>query len=84
MFAPAIGITEDPVTGNANGPLGAYLVHHKILNASNGTITFKGKQGEAIGRSGIVTVTVQVKDGKPSKIQVGGYATVAFKTEIDI
>ena len=27
MFAPAIGIAEDPVTGNANGPLGAYLVH---------------------------------------------------------
>ena len=26
MFAPAIGIDEDPVTGNANGPLGAYLV----------------------------------------------------------
>ena len=27
MFAPAIGINEDPVTGNANGPAGAYLVH---------------------------------------------------------
>ena len=27
MFAPAIGIREDPVTGNANGPLGIYLVH---------------------------------------------------------
>ena len=31
MFAPAIGIAEDPVTGNANGPLGAYLVHFNIL-----------------------------------------------------
>jgi hypothetical protein len=29
-------------------------------------------------------VTVEVKDGKPSKVQVGGYATVVFKTEIDI
>jgi PhzF family phenazine biosynthesis protein len=84
MFAPAIGIPEDPVTGNANGPLGAYLVHHKILEASGGLVTFKGKQGEAIGRPGIVTVTVEVKDGKPSKVQVGGYAVVAFKTEIDI
>ncbi len=84
MFAPAIGIPEDPVTGNANGPLGAYLVHHNILEPSNGSVTFKGKQGEAIGRPGIVTVTVEVKDGKPSKVQVGGYATVAFKTEIDI
>ena len=84
MFAPAIGIPEDPVTGNANGPLGAYLVHHGILKASNGSVTFRGKQGEAIGRDGIVTVTVEAKDGKPSKVQVGGYATITFKTEISI
>jgi len=84
MFAPAIGIPEDPVTGNANGPLGAYLVHHGILEASGEPVTFKGKQGEAIGRDGIVTVTVKVEDGKPSKVQVGGYATIAFKTEITI
>ncbi|MBN2591811.1 MAG: PhzF family isomerase [Sedimentisphaerales bacterium] len=84
MFAPAIGIPEDPVTGNANGPLGGYLVHHGILKASDEAVTFKGKQGEAIGRDGIVTVTVQVKDGKPSKVQVGGYAKIAFKTEITI
>lgn len=31
MFAPAIGIDEDPVTGNGNGPLGAYLVHNKLF-----------------------------------------------------
>ena len=84
MFAPAIGIPEDPVTGNANGPLGAYLVCHKILEASDGSVTFKGKQGEAIGRPGIVTVNVEVKDGKPFKVQVGGNAVVAFKTEIEI
>ena len=84
MFAPAIGILEDPVTGNANGPLGGYLVHHGILTASEGAVTFKGKQGEAIGRDGIATVTVGVKDGKPFKVQVGGYATIAFKTEITI
>ncbi len=84
MFAPAIGIPEDPVTGNANGPLGAYLVHHNILEAQEGRVEFKAKQGEAIGRPGIVAVAVEVKNGEPSKVQVGGYATVAFKTETDI
>lgn len=84
MFAPAIGIPEDPVTGNANGPLGAYLVHHKILDAPDGSVTFKGKQGEAIGRPGIVEVTVEVKDGRPFKVQVCGNATIAFKTEMEI
>jgi PhzF family phenazine biosynthesis protein len=31
MFAPAIGIAEDPVTGNAAGPLGAYLLHNRLV-----------------------------------------------------
>ncbi|HPJ93395.1 MAG TPA: PhzF family isomerase [Deltaproteobacteria bacterium] len=84
MFAPAIGIPEDPVTGNANGPLGAYLVHHHILEAPGGSITFRAKQGEALGRPGIVTVTVEVEDGKPCKVQVGGDATIAFRTEMEL
>lgn len=84
MFAPIIGIPEDPVTGNANGPLGAYLVHHNILDAPEGSVTFKGKQGEAIKRLGVVTVTVEVEDGQPVKVRVGGDAVIAFKTEIKI
>jgi PhzF family phenazine biosynthesis protein len=84
MFAPAIGIPEDPVTGNANGPLGGYLVHHKLLKASSGSVSFISMQGEAIRRPGIIEVTVEVKDGLPSKIQISGDATIAFKTEIEI
>lgn len=84
MFAPAIGIPEDPVTGNANGPLGGYLVHHKFLDASNGTISFLSKQGEAMQRPGIVEVTIEVKNGTPSKVQVSGDAIIAFKTEITV
>lgn len=82
MFAPAIGINEDPVTGNANGPLGAYLVKNRLLPASKGTVTFNGKQGEAIGRPGIVTVTVETRDDTPVKVQVAGEAVVAFQTEM--
>jgi trans-2,3-dihydro-3-hydroxyanthranilate isomerase len=32
MFAPEFGITEDPATGIASGPLGAYLVHHGLVD----------------------------------------------------
>lgn len=84
MFAPAIGINEDPVTGNGNGPLGGYLVHHNLLKPSNGSVTFNGKQGEAIQRPGVVTVTVEATNGKPSKIQVGGNAVIAFETGMEI
>ncbi len=84
MFAPAIGIPEDPVTGNANGPLGAYLGHHNFFGRNDGSILFKGKQGEAIGRPGIVTVRVEIDKGRPISVQVRGDAVIAFRTEMTI
>jgi len=84
MFAPAVGISEDPVTGNANGPLGAYLVKHQLVRPRNGVFRFRAKQGEAIGREGIVEVEVAVQDGNPLQVRVGGRAVVAFKTELEI
>lgn len=31
MFAPAVGVIEDPATGSAAGPLAAYLEQHQLL-----------------------------------------------------
>jgi PhzF family phenazine biosynthesis protein len=84
MFAPAVGINEDPVTGNANGPLGGYLIQNKILEYNNNFFEFTGKQGEKMGRPGLIKVRVKMEDGKPSLIQIKGEATVVFKTEIEI
>jgi PhzF family phenazine biosynthesis protein len=84
MFAPAIGIPEDPVTGNANGPLGAYLVELRLVSAVDGTFSFKAQQGEAIARLGTVEVTVDVKEDRPEKVRVGGRAVVVFKTELEL
>ncbi|WP_407312443.1 PhzF family isomerase [Desulfosporosinus sp. SB140] len=84
MFAPAIGINEDPVTGNANGPLGAYLVEHGLVEQNGSIYSFKAEQGYAIGRSGIVEVTVKLNNGKPVQVKVGGKAVIVFKTEIRI
>jgi len=83
MFAPAIGIPEDPVTGNANGPLGAYLIHHKLVPHDKDLFSFKSKQGEAIRRAGIVEVIVEIEKGVPTKVKVAGEAVIVFKTEIE-
>ena len=32
MFAPSAGVPEDPATGSAAGPLGAYLLKNQLLN----------------------------------------------------
>ena len=84
MFAPAIGIAKDPVTGNANGPLGAYLVEHQLVQHDGVTFNFKGEQGSAIGRSGIVEVQVDIAGGSPIQVKIGGQAVIVFQTEINL
>lgn len=83
MFAPGIGINEDPVTGNANGPLGGYLVQNKIVEFSN-VLEFNGRQGEKIDRLGVIKVKVAIEDNKPALIQIKGDAVVVFRAEITI
>lgn len=78
MFAPAIGITEDPVTGNANGPLGAYLVRHALMPHDGRVLRFQGRQGRALRRDGIVHVEVAVTNGEPMAVSIAGEACILF------
>lgn len=84
MFAPAIGIREDPVTGNANGPLGAYLTRYGIIEGRSEGYAFRIKQGEAIDRKGYVDVYVYSDETGPRLVKIGGRACIAFKTELEI
>lgn len=86
MFAPAIGIPEDPVTGNGNGPLGAYLVHHRLAEPIDGRLSFTGLQGRAMGRPGRVRVTVDVDEesGAPVRVRIGGHAVIVFRAELEV
>ena len=82
MFAPAIGINEDPVTGNANGPIGAYLVHYGIATHNGSQFTFEAIQGEAIGRAGTMEVQVKIENDQPIEVKIVGNAVIAFSTEL--
>ncbi|AKN31349.1 hypothetical protein Ccar_10995 [Clostridium carboxidivorans P7] len=84
MFAPAIGINEDPVTGNANGPLGAYLIHHNLVHHNNSSFKFKALQGEAIKRAGVIEVEVRIENMEPIEVKVSGNAVIAFKSELSL
>jgi len=44
MFAPALGISEDPATGGASGPLGCYLARHRALQVALASRSQKGAQ----------------------------------------
>ncbi|MFI9209074.1 PhzF family phenazine biosynthesis isomerase [Streptomyces sp. NPDC053253] len=82
MFAPAIGIPEDPVTGNGHGPLGAYLVRHGLAPAPGGRLAFTGRQGVAMGRPGDVHVRVDTRLDGALTATVTGDAVTAFRARL--
>ena len=84
MFGPANGVAEDPVTGIANGPMGAYLIHYGLIPAQGEQVSFTAIQGEAIRRAGTVEVRVALEDGQPGEIQIVGNAVVAFQATLEL
>ena len=76
MFAPEMGITEDPATGIASGPLGCYLVRHKIVRPekADGMISL---QGVKMGRPSHVHISIGVKNGDIASVRVGGESVLA-------
>src|SRR5205809_7702013 len=54
MFAPAFGVAEDPATGAASGPLGAYLIEYGAVHADAGrahVVSAKARRWEGRARS---------------------------------
>jgi trans-2,3-dihydro-3-hydroxyanthranilate isomerase len=58
MFAPDVGVLEDPATGSAAGPLGAYLEKNNILKNHEFGESIVIEQGYEIRRPSRLTVTV--------------------------
>jgi PhzF family phenazine biosynthesis protein len=86
MFCPAIGISEDPVSGNAHGMLGAWLWQCGLLPQQHATEVpaFIGAQGHHLGRSGRVAVALAVEDGKLSCVSIGGDAVLVLQSTLNL
>lgn len=82
FFAPTLGINEDPVTGSANGPLGALLFELGQVQANHDAVTLIGEQGDAIGRKGRVTIRLGVQGSLVTSVQIGGRAVTVFSGEL--
>ena len=84
MFCPALGISEDPVSGNAHGLLGVYLAHHGFLPRNEQRVSFSGVQGHQLHRPGRVNVELEIKEGAIEAVWIIGQAISIFETEIEI
>jgi trans-2,3-dihydro-3-hydroxyanthranilate isomerase len=78
MFSPAYGVTEDPATGSAAGPLALHLARH-------GRIAFGDEiaieQGAEIGRPSMLYARVEGGDDTVERVEVGGSAVVVARGE---
>jgi trans-2,3-dihydro-3-hydroxyanthranilate isomerase len=72
VFAPLLGVPEDPATGSANGALGAYLVHHRAIPVTEPTTYIVSEQGAEIHRPGTLYIEVDSAGEEVSAVRVGG------------
>ena len=89
MFCPALGIPEDPVSGNAHALLGVHLMHHGLIEltqvSSSGAdiVEFTGAQGHHIGRPGRVTVALNLQRGQLESVTIVGEAVIVFSATLE-
>ncbi|MFD1735532.1 PhzF family phenazine biosynthesis protein [Bacillus salitolerans] len=76
MFAPAMGIVEDPATGSASGPLGYYLANHRIGEPIDETYYYVSEQGIEIGRPSLIEIMISKKGHETRDIKIGGTAVI--------
>lgn len=77
MFAPGHGIAEDPATGSAAGPLGAYaLAHDLVARDADGTARLVITQGVEMRRPSTIHVEVEGRGRDVTALRVAG-ASVA-------
>jgi trans-2,3-dihydro-3-hydroxyanthranilate isomerase len=69
MFAPALGITEDPATGSANGCLAGYLSNYAYFGSDQ--VNIRVEQGYEIDRPSLLLLKAE-KIGDLIQVEVGG------------
>jgi trans-2,3-dihydro-3-hydroxyanthranilate isomerase len=81
MFAPALGVAEDPATGSAAGPLALHLARH-------GRIAFGDeieiRQGAEIRRPSLLRARVTGSADRVDRVEVAGSAVIVARGEFHL
>jgi trans-2,3-dihydro-3-hydroxyanthranilate isomerase len=80
MFDSEFGIGEDPATGSAAGPLGAYLAEHGSLGQ---TWSVTIRQGEQVGRPSELHVELD-READAWRVRVGGGVCVVGRGAFEL
>jgi trans-2,3-dihydro-3-hydroxyanthranilate isomerase len=78
MFAPAGGVSEDPATGSAAGPLAVHLARHGRIGFGD---EIEISQGAEIGRPSTLYARAEGSAEQLERVEVGGSAVVVARGE---
>jgi trans-2,3-dihydro-3-hydroxyanthranilate isomerase len=82
MFAPALGIEEDPATGS--GAVGIAGVLAARNEAPDGVFTWRIDQGVAMGRPSRIEASAEKRGGKVVRIKVGGATVISAEGTMEV
>jgi trans-2,3-dihydro-3-hydroxyanthranilate isomerase len=82
MFAPALGVDEDPATGSAGAALVASLAAQAPL--ADGSYSIRIDQGVSMGRPGLIEAAARKEHGRLAEVSVGGHATIVGRGVITL
>jgi len=84
MFAPALGIVEDPATGSGCGPLASYIVKNKLLGLqAEGESPMPVLQGVKPGGASLLFGSVFSSNRAVQRVEVGGFCKYLSRKTID-
>lgn len=78
MFGPAMGVSEDPATGSAAGPLAVHLARHGRTEFGQ---TIEIHQGAEIGRPSVLRASAEGSAESVVRVVVGGGAVIVARGE---
>ena len=82
MFAPAMGIPEDPATGAAATAFAGYLSSRETLQT--GRLHWVIEQGFEMGRPSLLYVEAELENNQVTAIRVGGNSVLVSKGEMNV
>jgi trans-2,3-dihydro-3-hydroxyanthranilate isomerase len=74
MFAPSVGVPEDPATGSAAAAFAGVFVD--VERPADGQSSFIIEQGDAMGRPSRITVSLDMAGGRLLRARIGGEAVI--------
>ena len=81
MFAPSLGITEDPATGSAVAAFAGLAARHAGL--ADGEHELAVEQGYEMGRPSLIRLTITLRDGALTGASIAGDAVLISEGSIE-